>query len=251
MIEPARTASRALCSALAIAWAVASLAVLLPIGFLARPFDPEQRTYDLLSRVWARVALVLAGVRLVVTGAEVIDRDRRYVIVVNHQSTLDPPVLVAALQPHLQIRFLAKRSLFRLPVIGWGMRMYGHVRIDRERVRRSLPELERAREGVQSRWSTVFFAEGTRTRTGRLQPFRSGAFRMAARAQVPILPVTVDGTFAALPSGSLLIRWPATVSVTIHPPQPPPAAGHRAARSAAEDCRAAIESALSAGREAG
>ena len=221
-----------------------SLTVFLPLGLLVWPFDRRERLYGALSVVWGRGILALLGVRLELLGTENIDPAERYVVVANHQSTLDPPLLVVALQPHVPIRFLAKRSLFRVPVLGWGMKLYGHVCIDRASIRSSLPEIGRAESEVRTHWSTIFFAEGTRTRTGKLGEFRTGAFRIAARAGVPLLPVSIEGSFEALPPKHYVVRSrPARVRVRVHPPLAAPA-DREEALAMLERCRAIIASSL-------
>ncbi|KYG03473.1 acyl-phosphate glycerol 3-phosphate acyltransferase, partial [Sorangium cellulosum] len=174
-IEVARTA-------LAHAWAMLFLVVLLPVGLLCFPFDPRQRMHDRLSVVWAAGALWLVGVRVEAEGAEHVRPGERYVIAANHQSTLDILALLVVLQARAPFRFLAKRALFRVPVLGWGMRLYGHTPVDRGRARGAVADLGAAQRNLMRRWSTVFFPEGTRSATGRLLPFRPGAFRVAAAA---------------------------------------------------------------------
>ena len=120
----------------------------------------------------------------------------RYVIAANHQSTLDILALLVVLQGRTPMRFLAKRALFHVPVLGWGMRLYGHTPVDRRRARGAVADLGEARRNVMQRWSTMFFPEGTRSATGRLLPFRLGAFRTASAAGVRVLPVTIDGAGA-------------------------------------------------------
>ena len=235
---------RALRSGAAFVWSILSLLLFLPIGVLAWPFDRQQWVYGKLSVVWARGILALAGIELVVRGLEHVSPEERYMVISNHQSALDPVVLVAALQPRIPIRFLAKRSLFRIPVLGWGMGMYDHLAIDRENVRASLAELRRAQTEIETRFSTVFFPEGTRTSTGELQAFRGGAFRIALRARAPILPVTVTGSFAAFPRATLRAHTPATVTVHIHTPLEVPPTDERPLRETVARCRAQIASAL-------
>src|SRR6202022_4038214 len=113
-------------------------------------------------------------------GVEHVRPGERYVVVANHQSTIDVLALLVVLQGRTSLRFVAKRALFLVPILGWGMRLYGHTSVDRESVRASLEGLREARRSVGERWSTVFFPEGTRSPTGRLLPFRLGAFRIAA-----------------------------------------------------------------------
>ena len=116
-------------------------------------------------------------------------------VVANHQGVLDIPALVVALQPHVPVRFTAKRSLLFVPVLGWGMYLFGHVFLDRRSPGGSQRGLLQAQQDVRGgRWSVIVFAEGTRAATGAMGPFKKGAFHVAARAGVRILPVTVVGS---------------------------------------------------------
>ncbi|WP_437301923.1 lysophospholipid acyltransferase family protein [Sorangium sp. So ce388] len=236
-------------TALAHVWAMLFLVVLLPIGLLCFPFDPRQRMHDRLSVVWARGALWLVGVRVEAEGVQHARPGERYVVAANHQSVLDILALLVVLQGRTPLRFLAKRALFRVPVLGWGMRLYGHTPVDR-RARGALADLGEARRNVMQRWSTVFFPEGTRSATGALLPFRLGAFRTASAAGARVLPVTVDGAGALQPKGRYAAA-PGVVRVVVHPPLDPPGASLDELRATMEACRAAVASALPEGvREA-
>ncbi|WP_438002699.1 lysophospholipid acyltransferase family protein [Sorangium sp. So ce321] len=235
-VEVARTA-------LAHVWAMLFLVVLLPVGLLCFPFDPRQRMHDRLSVVWARGALWLVGVRVEAEGVLHVRPGERYVIAANHQSTLDVLALLVVLQGRTPLRFLAKRALFRVPVLGWGMRLYGHTPVDRRRARGALADLGEARRNVMQRWSTVFFPEGTRSATGALLPFRLGAFRTGSAAGARVLPVTIDGTGALQPKGRYAAA-PGVVRVVVHPPLDPPGASLEELRATMEACRAAVASAL-------
>ncbi|WP_437331007.1 lysophospholipid acyltransferase family protein [Sorangium sp. So ce381] len=230
-------------TALAHAWAMLFLVVLLPVGLLCFPFDPRQRMHDRLSVVWARGALWLVGVRVEAEGVEHARPGERYVIAANHQSTLDILALLVVLQGRTPLRFLAKRALFRVPVLGWGMRLYGHTPVDRRRARGALADLGEARRNVMQRWSTVFFPEGTRSSTGRLLPFRLGAFRTASAAGARVLPVTIDGAGALQPKGRYAAA-PGVVRVVVHPPLDAPGASAEALHASMQACRSAVASAL-------
>ena len=237
VIEIARTA-------LAQLWAMLFLLVLLPLGLLLFPFDRKQKIHDTLSVVWARGVLGITGVRIVAEGVEHAAPGERYVVAANHQSTIDILALLVVLQGRLSLRFVAKRALFLVPILGWGMRLYGHTSVDRESVRGSLEGLREARKHVGERWSTMFFPEGTRSATGRLLPFRMGAFRIAAQAGARVLPVTIDGSGLLMPKGRYAAA-PGVARLVVHAPQAPPAASSLAAlREAASACKATIESAL-------
>ncbi|WP_437581822.1 lysophospholipid acyltransferase family protein [Sorangium sp. So ce887] len=231
-------------TALAHAWAMLFLVVLLPVGLLCFPFDPRQRMHDRLSVIWARGALWLVGVRVEAEGALHARPGERYVIAANHQSTLDILALLVVLQGRTPFRFLAKRALFRVPVLGWGMRLYGHTPVDR-RARGAVADLGAAQRNLMQRWSTVFFPEGTRSATGGLLPFRLGAFRVAAAAGARVLPVTLVDAGALQPK-SRYAAAPGVLRVVVHPPLDPPGPSLEELRASMEACRAAVASALPA-----
>ncbi|WP_224249239.1 lysophospholipid acyltransferase family protein [Hyalangium gracile] len=235
---------RILRTALAASWAMLSLGVFIPLALLALPVDRRQRVHDVCSVLWARGILALVGARLVVRGAEHVSRDEHYIIVANHQSILDAMVMVAALQPLTSVRMVARRGAFRIPLMGWGMRLFGHISVDPRSMRASLPGLQQAQQGVARRWSTVFFPEGTRSEDGRMRPFHNSAFHIASRAGVRVLPVTVSGSFDVMPRHSSWALRKGTVHVLIHPPMGPLEQTHDAAVAASTACHQLIEAAL-------
>jgi len=148
---------------------------------------------------------------------EVHPDDRRpYVFVANHSSFTD--VFLLASLPW-EMKFLSKKSIFRIPLLGWQMRIAGDVPIlrgDRDSVRAAMEEL---RERLDRRLSVVFFPEGTRSPDGSLGEFREGAFRLAIEAGVPILPLAIYGASSSLPKHSIVFQ-PTTATVIVLPPEP-------------------------------
>ena len=122
-----------------------------------------------------------------------------YVIVSNHQSMADIPVI-----SHLKLdtKWLAKAELFRLPLLGWMLRMAGDVPIERSDRRKGAKAMLQCARYLRQRCSVVFFPEGTRSPDGQVLPFNEGPFQLAIREQVPILPLVVEGSGAALPRNS-------------------------------------------------
>lgn len=167
------------------------------------------------ARTWCRIVAALAGMRVRVQGAENIPRSRPCIFAANHQSYLDIPALFAALP--VEFRFLARQSLFSVPFLGWFLWRAGHIPIDRERARVALTNLNRAAEKLRAGCSTVIFPEGTRSADGLLQAFKSGGFKLALKAGVPIVPVTIIGTHHILRRDSLLFH-PGEVEIIIDPP---------------------------------
>jgi 1-acyl-sn-glycerol-3-phosphate acyltransferase len=229
-------------SLLAGAWVFLSLAVLVPVVALCLVVDRRQRLHDWGSIVWARGILFLLGVRC--RGLEHLSGGEHFVVVANHQGLLEVPALLVALQPHTPVRFLAKRSLFHFPILGWGMYLFGHIPVDRGGRKQSLPGLRRAEEDLRRRWSVIFFPEGTRTATGTMGPFKKGAFHIAARARARVLPVTIVGSWEKLPRHRLLALAGGTIEIHVHAPLSPPEEGPLHVEAAAALCRTVVGSAL-------
>jgi 1-acyl-sn-glycerol-3-phosphate acyltransferase len=158
----------------------------------------------------------ILGLRVEVRGREHLDPAGPAVFMPNHQSFLDGP-LVFLLVPRT-LRVIIKQSVFRVPVLGQGMRAAGFVPVDRKGVRTGRAAIDRAARAMKGRgYSFLVFPEGTRTLTGRLREFRRGGFFLAAAAGAPVIPVSIQGTFALMPKGRLVPRR-GPVRVTFHPP---------------------------------
>jgi 1-acyl-sn-glycerol-3-phosphate acyltransferase len=207
----------------AIVWPVIVLATVafgVP-AILAALVPPRGDWFLRFARGWARTVLAVAGVRVRVLHRERLDRDRSFVIVANHESFCDILVLLANLP--MQVRFLAKRSVFRVPVLGWSIAAAGFVPVDREDRSRGTETVDAALRRLSGGRSVVVFPEETRTRNGELLPFKRGAAHLALRSGLPILPVGLAGTFRVLKRGSLLIT-PGTVAMSVG--EPIEVAGH-------------------------
>ncbi|MBI5542597.1 MAG: 1-acylglycerol-3-phosphate O-acyltransferase [Deltaproteobacteria bacterium] len=178
-------------------------------------FPPIQ---DPVLKAWMRGVLLWSGVDLVVEGDEQLDPQGRYVFVSNHQSHFDVPCVSSALP--VPVRFVAKRSLAKIPVFGAAMRAVGTVVIDRDDRSDTMRRLKDAQRGVAQRCSLHFFAEGTRSQDGQLRPFKKGAAAMALALQIPLVPVAVSGTRHIYPKGTVKLK-PGTGYVSIGRPIPP------------------------------
>lgn len=162
------------------------------------------------ARVWARLVLVGAFVRLRVQGAERVPRDTPVVFMSNHESWLDIPALLATIP--VQVRFLAKKSLFSWPVFGWAIASMGFVPVDRENRRTAIKSFEEAAARIRAGRSVLIFPEETRTIDGNLLPFQRGGFLIALKAGIPIVPLGLEGPRRCLPKHSYLVR-PGTITV--------------------------------------
>ncbi len=155
----------------------------------------------MFSSFWACLYLwIMPAWSLKITGRDKIQRRAQYIIVSNHQSQLD---ILVAFRLFFPFKWVSKVEVFRLPFIGWNMYLNRYIRLkrgDKESIRQMMRACEQALAGG---CSIYFFPEGTRSRTGHLKPFKPGAFILAKQMRVPILPVVIDGTRAALPKYSL------------------------------------------------
>ncbi len=155
--------------------------------------------------------------RIYISGLEHIVRDQVYVIVSNHQSLADIP-LIAHLE--LDAKWLAKAELFRLPLLGWMLRMAGDIPVERSVPRQSARALLRCAKCLRQGCSVVFFPEGGRSVDGKVQQFNPGAFQLAIRERVAILPLVVDGTATALPRKTWLFGANQDVCLRVLEPVP-------------------------------
>lgn len=171
---------------------------------------------DCLPRRWARLLLRVAGVRVVLEGAEVLDPSRPQVVVANHVSWFD----VLALAAYLPGRyvFVAKRELEKVPVFATAAKACGHIFIDRRDRQRAVESLAVARERLErDRPSVIMFPEGTRSATGELMPFKKGAFILAIQTGADVVPAYISGSREVMRKGSFLIR-PGTIRVRFGTP---------------------------------
>lgn len=174
------------------------------LSLLSSFFDREGRIQHGFARLWSRMILGTSGCKLRVEGLENVDLSHPYIYASNHQSAFDIPTLYVGLP--VQFRIMAKKELFLYPFMGWHMRRSGQIPIERENARSSLRSLARASETVRSGTPLFVFPEGGRSPDGTIKPFMSGAFYVAIKAGVPIVPMAIVGTFNILPMNSYVIR---------------------------------------------
>ena len=171
---------------------------------------------DRILEIWSRLFLAIPPVTYEVHGAANADRGRQYVVVTNHLSNFDIPLVLLAVPG--RVRFLAKRELFKIPLFGPAMAKVGVVKIDR-RPGMSVHDaiFEAAADSLDRGYWLLVFAEGTRSSDGETAPFKKGAFRIAIDNDLPILPVVLEGTYEVNPPGSMLI-YPGKAQVSILEP---------------------------------
>ena len=169
---------------------------LVVMVLLALTWNPDA-ALSLARHTWGPVNVFLGFSSLTIEGSENIPRDRPYVLMMNHQSMGD--ILVAWLITPTPIRFIAKHMLRYVPVVGWILIIFGMVSIDRGNAHDAARALKKAARVLKKGTSLCAFPEGTRTRDGRIGPFKRGVFLLAIRAGVPIVPVAVEGCSTFVP----------------------------------------------------
>lgn len=165
--------------------------------------------------LWARVNALAAPSRVRVSGRQHIVPGQSYVVVANHQSHFDILAIYGWLG--IDIRWVMKMELRKVPVLGLACEKLGHIYIDRSSSRRAQASIEQAKSQLHSGTSIFFFPEGTRSLDGRLLPFKKGAFKLAKELNLPILPITIVGTHDILPAKTLNLL-PGSVELVVHPP---------------------------------
>lgn len=178
--------------------------ILGTLSLLSSFFDRAGRVQHGFARLWSWLILRTSSTPLTVEGMEHIDPAQPAIYTANHSSALDIPALYVGLP--FQFRILAKSELFRLPFLGWHLTRSGQIPIDRSDARHSLKSLGHAALSVKDGMPLVVFPEGGRCTDGHPQPFLGGIFYTAIKAQVPIVPMALIGTFEALPMNAYVIR---------------------------------------------
>ncbi|MDD2501921.1 MAG: lysophospholipid acyltransferase family protein, partial [Geobacter sp.] len=161
------------------------------------------------------LGLGLAGINVSVSGTELLP-DGPIIVMSNHASNFD----ILTMQGYFPrpLSWIAKKELFSIPVFGWSMRRGGYIALDRGDGRKALKSMDEAAQQIRSGTSVTIFPEGTRTRDGQLLPFKRGGFLLAVRAGVPVVPVSITGSFAINPGGSLGLNLGRPVQLKIHAP---------------------------------
>ncbi len=167
-------------------------------------------------RRWSKDNLWLSRARVEIEGMEKIDLSRPQIFVANHSGLHDILSLAAYLP--IQFRWIAKKSLFRVPFMGWHMRRSGYIAIDRENPREAAKTIMEAAKVIQNGVNAIAFPEGTRSRTGELGKFHSGAFSLALRTGVPLVPITLDGSYRVIVPKTLQVNPGVIIRIKIADP---------------------------------
>lgn len=181
--------------------------------------DRKRRAGHWLASLWGRTLVLFNpfwDVRII--GRENLDRRRAYVIVSNHQSMGDIIVLYFL---NIHFKWLAKESVFSVPVLGWGMSVVGYIRLTRGKRGSIRDSFQEASDWLKRNVSVLFFPEGTRSMTGEIGAFKNGAFKLALQCNMPVLPIVVAGTRDAIPKGSWVFQRKVNALISILPPISP------------------------------
>ena len=200
--------------------ALVALAVTIPAAsatLIVAIFHSSSPAIYWIIRWWAKSIVSAAGIDLKAENVELIESGHRYIIVANHYSYFDIPCIFAAIpQP---IRFMAKVSLFKIPIFGWALARAGFIPIDRQNRRTAVKSFDLAAERIRKGNTIVIFPEEGRSRNREMKPFQRGGFLLALKSQLPIVPVAVNGTYDVFRVGAKRVT-PSKVTIHVTPPIP-------------------------------
>lgn len=183
---------------------------------LLYPFDKKRAFTHMQCFWWSDAVIALNPYwKIQISGLDNIDKKRTYVIIANHQSLGD---IVLAYQIKMQFKWVAKESLFKIPFVGWSMGLAKHIKLQRNNLGSIKKVYREASYWLRSGTSILFFPEGTRSETTEMGDFRNGAFKLAIKEGVPILPILFEGTGTAIPRGSWIFTTKTSAKLKILPP---------------------------------
>ncbi|MDP2922562.1 MAG: lysophospholipid acyltransferase family protein [Candidatus Omnitrophota bacterium] len=204
-----------------IIWAIDSiLTIILYFAMLLAtvllyPFDKKRAVTHMQCFWWSDLVIGLNPYwNVEVNGMDNIDKNRTYIIIANHQSLAD---IVLAYQIKMQFKWVAKKSLFKVPFVGWSMSLAKHIKLERGNFGSIKKVYREAAHWLRNGVSVLFFPEGTRSKTDEMGDFRNGAFKLAIKERVPILPVVFEGTGTAMPRGSWIFTTKTSAKLRILP----------------------------------
>ena len=193
---------------------------------------------DAVIRLWARSLVRAAGIKLRAERMETVDRAQRYILIANHYSYFDIPVIIAAVpQP---IRFMAKISLFKIPIFGWALARAGFIPIDRKNRRTAVKSFDLAAQRIRKGNTIVVFPEEGRSRNRQMRNFQRGGFLLALKSELPILPLAIDGTYDVYRVAAKRIT-PGPVTIKVGAPIATAGRSVREKERLAEESRSQIE----------
>ena len=173
--------------------------------------------------LWGRIFCILCFVRVKVIGRDNIDKDTSYVFVANHQGVFDIFSLVGYLgHPFC---WMMRKALTNIPIVGTACRLTGQILVDSHSAKGIKKTMDDAKKILKKGLSVCVFPEGRRTDTGKMGSFKSGAFKLALDFNLPVVPITISGSYDVMPRSTFNIT-PGTIHITIHKPIPPSEEGH-------------------------
>ena len=171
------------------------------VAFISTPINYKGKITDFVAKNWSRNLLAISFIKTKIIGIENIKDNQNYIYISNHSSLFD--ILIALATIPSNIRFVAKKQLFYIPIFGWSMWSAGYISVDRSRGIKAMRSIEKAATRIRNGLSVIMFAEGTRSKDGAIQPFKRGPFLLASKTRVPIVPVTINGADKILPKNTL------------------------------------------------
>jgi len=202
-------------SALLVVIAVIVTAFMSSCAFLFPLISPGENKVHKIANLWARMLLWLTNTRVDVIGKENVLMEKPQIFMANHQSDFDILIVLAYIPG--QFRWIAKKELFKIPVFGKAMRNAGYIEIDRQNHEKALKSLDEAAQKIREGKSVVTFPEGTRSRDGKIRPFKQGMFHLAIQAGVPIVPISIIGAHEIMPKRTLKLK-PGRITMVIDRP---------------------------------
>lgn len=180
------------------------------------PFDRQRKIIHAQCFWWANAVICFNPYwHIQASGLENIDRHKTYIVVANHQSLAD---IVVIYKTRMQFKWIAKESLFKLPFMGWCLYLTKHIRLSRGKFGSIKKVYREAAYWLRNDMSVLFFPEGSRSKTGNMDKFQNGAFKLAIQEKIPILPIVINGTKEAIPKGSWLFKTKVEGKLTVLPP---------------------------------
>ena len=186
------------------------------VSILSSLVSGSGRLQHYCMRRWSKDNLWLSRARVEIEGLENIDRNRPQIFVANHSGLHD--ILSLAANLPIQFRWIAKKSLFGVPFMGWHMRRSGYIPIDRDNPRDVVKSITEAAKAIQSGINAIAFPEGTRSKTGELGKFYGGAFTLALRTGVPLVPISLDGSYRVIVPQTLQVNPGVIIRIKIDCP---------------------------------
>ena len=193
----------------AFIWVIGStLTIILSLAMIffsvILPFDKKRKVAHAQCFWWSTALIKFNPYwKLKVSGLENIDKNKTYVIVANHQSLTD---IIIVYQTKMQFKWVAKDSLFKIPFLGWCLSFGKHIKIERGKFSSIKKVYQEATEWLRNDMSVLFFPEGTRSDTQKMNDFLNGSFKLAIKERVAILPIAIEGTGNAIPKGSWIFQ---------------------------------------------